>query len=120
MVDIHSAVSSVLTNKRRIGALKKRGVVTIADAIGYYPFRATKRVSVRKIDDIKIGENVAFSATVLDTRVTPMSARNGHRVEVRVGDGSRLEARLVYFTYKKYYVSYITNRLNEGAQIAVQ
>lgn len=120
MVDIHSAVSSVLTNKRRIGALKKLGVVTIADAIGYYPFRATKRVSVRKIDDIKIGENVAFSATVLDTRVTPMSARNGRRVEVRVGDGSRLEARLVYFTYKKYYVSYITNRLNEGAQIAVQ
>ena len=34
MVDIHSAVSSVLTNKRRIGALKKLGVVTIADAIG--------------------------------------------------------------------------------------
>ncbi|TCD54678.1 ATP-dependent DNA helicase RecG [Alloscardovia theropitheci] len=120
MVDIHSAISSVLTNKRRIGALKKLGVITIADAIGYYPFRATNRVPVKSIDDIKIGENVAFSATVMDTRVTPMSARNGYRVEVRVSDGSRVDARLVYFTYKKYYVSYITNRLYAGAQLAVQ
>ncbi len=119
-VDLHAATSSVLTNKRRIGALKKLGVTTIVDALSYYPFRVTDRVAVRRIEDIKIGEPVAFSGIILDTQVTPMSSRSGYRIEVRVSDESRVDARLIYFSHKKYFVSYITNRLRKDAQIAVQ
>ncbi|MFD0704397.1 ATP-dependent DNA helicase RecG [Alloscardovia venturai] len=120
MVSLESAVSSVLTNKRRISALKKLGITSLGDALTYYPFRMTERVSVLTIDDIKVGVASVIAGVVSGVRVSSMAARRGYRIEVTLRDDSRAVARLVYFTYKKYYVSYLTNRLHEGIRVAVQ
>ena len=34
-------ISSFETNRRRVGALKSLGVVSVGDALTYYPFRVT-------------------------------------------------------------------------------
>lgn len=36
-------ISSFETNRRRVGALKSLGVVSVGDALTYYPFRVTDR-----------------------------------------------------------------------------
>lgn len=121
MVDVHSAISSVLTNKRRISAFKKLGVTTINDALTYFPFRATDRVPLTTIDDVKVGVKAVISGEVAGLRVTPFAGRSGYRIEITVrDDSSHTLAHLVYFTHKKYYVSYITSRLHEGVQLAVE
>ena len=35
-------ISSFETNRRRVGALKSLGVVSVGDALTYYPFRVTE------------------------------------------------------------------------------
>ena len=37
-------ISSFETNRRRVGALKSLGVVSVGDALTYYPFRVTEPV----------------------------------------------------------------------------
>ena len=40
-------ISSFETNRRRVGALKSLGVVSVGDALTYYPFRVTEPVPAR-------------------------------------------------------------------------
>ena len=48
-VTVGTPVSSVMTNKRRVGALKSLGVLTVGDALTYYPFRVTDPVPLSSI-----------------------------------------------------------------------
>ena len=68
-------MSSIMTNKRRVGALKSLGVVTVGDALTYYPFRVTDPVPARSLHEAKIGEKMAFAAHVLETRVSHGTSR---------------------------------------------
>ncbi|RBP97950.1 ATP-dependent DNA helicase RecG [Bifidobacterium aemilianum] len=124
---LNTPISSLLTNKRRIGALKSLGMVTIGDALTYYPFRVTEPLPLRAIREAKLGQSMAFAARVVNQRVLPMHGRRGFRLEVLVGDddfaASRQVApsvaRLVFFSYKKPFIDWTAGRLHTGAEVVI-
>ena len=119
-------ISSFETNRRRVGALTSLGVVSVGDALTYYPFRVTDPVPARALREAKIGENMAFAAHVRGVRVFPM-ARRGFRLIADVDDGDFARSRhmdasmasLVFFSYRKSYVDWIQRKLHEGALLVV-
>ena len=121
MVDIHAALSTLISNKRRVGALKKLGVITCEDLLTYYPFRVSAPVAARTMDQIAVGQPAVCGGVIDRVHVSSM-ARGGSRIVVEVRDsepGARASVQLVYFTHKKYYVDYLLSRLREGQRIAV-
>ena len=143
-VTLQTAMSSIMTNKRRAGALKSLGVETLEDALLYFPFRVTPAVEVKPISEIHAGQKAAFPAFIERVAVFPMS-RGGSRVVVSVIDDAQTwergtaaasnpalplegfagmairpaHASLVFFSYKKHYVDWLCSRLREGRQIVV-
>lgn len=126
-VTVGTPVSSVMTNKRRVGALKSLGVLTVGDALTYYPFRVTDPVPLRAIREARIGEPMAFAAEVRAVRVASSGARGNGRLEVVVDDSafaaSRRQpgaiARLVFFSHKKQYLDWMSGRLRQGTCVVV-
>lgn len=126
-VTVGTPVSSVMTNKRRVGALKSLGVLTVGDALTYYPFRVTDPVPLRAIREARIGEPMAFTAEVRAVRVASSGARGNGRLEVVVDDSafaaSRRQpgaiARLVFFSHKKQYLDWMSGRLRQGTCVVV-
>lgn len=125
-VTVGTPIASVMTNKRRVGALKSLGVLTVGDALTYYPFRVTDPVPLRAIREARIGEPMAFAAEVRAVRVTSGARGNG-RLEVVVDDSafaaSRRQpgaiARLVFFSHKKQYLDWMSGRLRQGTCVVV-
>ncbi|MFT8531383.1 ATP-dependent DNA helicase RecG [Bifidobacterium aquikefiri] len=121
MVMLDSAVSAVLSNKRRVNALKALGVMTLQDALTYYPFRVTDPVPIRHLRDAKVDQSMACGAQVRAIRIMPMAQRRGHRLEVIVEDNEDSStASLVFFSYKKYFVDWMSTRLKVGSTIVLQ
>ena len=126
-VTVGTPVSSVMTNKRRVGAPKSLGVLTVGDALTYYPFRVTDPVPLRAIREARIGEPMAFAAEVRAVRVSSSGARGNGRLEVVVDDSafaaSRRQpgamARLVFFSHKKQYLDWMSGRLRQGTCVVV-
>ena len=126
-VTVGTPISSVMTNKRRVGALKSLGVLTVGDALTYYPFRVTDPVPLRSIREARIGEPMAFTAEVRAVRVASSGARGNGRLEVVVDDSafaaSRRQpgamARLVFFSHKKQYLDWMSGRLRQGTCVVV-
>jgi len=126
-ITLNTTMSSIMTNKRRVGALKSLGVVTVGDALTYYPFRVADPVPLRALREARIGERMAFSASVRGMRVVPMNVRRGYRLEAVVDDGdfavsrhvAGAAARLVFFSYKKQYVDWLSMRLRSGAIVVI-
>lgn len=126
-VTVGTPVSSVMTNKRRVGALKSLGVLTVGDALTYYPFRVTDPVPLRSIREAGIGEPMAFAAEVRAVRVSSSGARGNGRLEVVVDDSafaaSRRQpgaiVRLVFFSHKKQYLDWMSGRLRQGTCVVV-
>lgn len=126
-VTLGTPISSVMTNKRRVGALKSLGVLTLGDALTYYPFRVTDPVPLRSIREARIGEPMAFAAEVRAVRVASSGARGNGRLEVVVDDSafaaSRRQpgamARLVFFSHKKQYLDWMSGRLRQGTCVVV-
>ncbi len=125
-VTLGTPISSVMTNKRRVGALKSLGVLTVGDALTYYPFRVTDPVPLRSIREARIGEPTAFAAEVRAVRVTSGARGNG-RLEVVVDDSAFAAshrqpgavARLVFFSRKKQYLDWMSGRLRQGTYVVV-
>lgn len=123
---LETPISSVESNRRRVGALKSLGVVSVGDALTYYPFRVTDPVPARSLHEAKIGEKMAFAAHVLETRVFPM-ARRGFRLIATVTDDDfaarrntpKSLASLVFFSYRKSYVDWVQRKLHAGALLVV-
>ena len=123
---LETPISSVESNRRRSNALKSLGVVSVGDALTYYPFRVTDPVPAKALREAKIGEKMAFAAHVRDVRVFPM-ARRGFRLIADVDDGDFAQNRrqsvsmasLVFFSYRKSYVDWIQRRLRPGALLVV-
>lgn len=125
-VTLGTPISSVMTNKRRVGALKSLGVLTVGDALTYYPFRVTDPVPLRSIREARIGEPMAFAAEVRAVRVTSGARGNG-RLEVVVDDSAFAAshrqpgavARLVFFSRKKQYLDWMSGRLRQETYVVV-
>ena len=123
---LETPISSIESNRRRVGALKSLGVVSVGDALTYYPFRVTDPVPAKALREAKIGEKMAFAAHVRDVRVFPM-ARRGFRLIADVDDGDFAQSRrqsasvasLVFFSYRKSYVDWIQRKLRPGALLVV-
>ena len=123
---LETPISSIESNRRRVGALKSLGVVSVGDALTYYTFRVTDPVPARSLHEAKIGEKMAFAAHVLETRVFPM-ARRGFRLIATVTDDDfaarrntpKSLASLVFFSYRKSYVDWVQRKLHAGALLVV-
>lgn len=124
---VDTPLAALLTNKRRVSALKALGVLTVADALTYYPFRVTDPVSVRALAEARFGEKMACAVDVRALRVTPMNARRGYRLEVLVDDAPTAASRamqprtaaLVFFSHRKSYVDWMASRLRAGLQLVI-
>ena len=124
---VDTPLAALLTNKRRVSALKALGVFTVADALTYYPFRVTDPVPVRALAEARFGEKMACAVDVRALRVTPMNARRGYRLEVLVDDAPTASARavaprtasLVFFSHRKSYVDWMASRLRAGLQLVI-
>lgn len=124
---VNTPLAALLTNKRRVSALKALGVLTVADALTYYPFRVTDPVPVRALAEVRFGEKMACAVDVRALRVTPMNARRGYRLEVLVDDAPTAASRamqprtaaLVFFSHRKSYVDWMASRLRAGLQLVI-
>ena len=122
-----TTLASLVTNKRRVSALKSLGIVTVGDALTYYPFRVTEPVLLRAIREAAPGQQMAFAAVIRDMRVVPMNARRGYRLEATVDDADFARsrrvpgstARLTFFSYRKSYVDWVSVRLRAGTSVVV-
>lgn len=122
-----TTLASLVTNKRRVSALKSLGIVTVGDALTYYPFRVTEPVPLRAIREAAPGQQMAFAAVIRDMRVVPMNARRGYRLEATADDADFARsrrvpgstARLTFFSYRKSYVDWVSMRLRAGTSVVV-
>lgn len=122
-----TTLASLVTNKRRVSALKSLGIVTVGDALTYYPFRVTEPVPLRAIREAAPGQQMAFAAVIRDMRVVPMNARRGYRLEATVDDADFARSRrvpgstvrLTFFSYRKSYVDWVSMRLRAGTSVVV-
>lgn len=126
-ITMDTTLASLVTNKRRVSALKSLGIVTVGDALTYYPFRVTEPVPLRAIREAAPGQQMAFAAVIRDMRVVPMNARRGCRLEATVDDADFARsrrvpgstARLTFFSYRKSYVDWVSMRLRAGTSVVV-
>lgn len=126
-ITMGTTLASLVTNKRRVSALKSLGIITVGDALTYYPFRVTEPVPLRAIREAAPGQQMAFAAVIRDMRVVPMNARRGYRLEATVDDADFARsrrvpgstARLTFFSYRKSYVDWVSMRLRAGTSVVV-
>lgn len=126
-ITMGTTLASLVTNKRRVSALKSLGIITVGDALTYYPFRVTEPVPLRAIREAAPGQQMAFAAVIRDMRVVPMNARRGYRLEATVDDADFARsrrvpgstARLTFFSYRKSYVDWVSVRLRAGTSVVV-
>lgn len=126
-ITMGTTLASLVTNKRRVSALKSLGIVTVGDALTYYPFRVTEPVPLRAVREAAPGQQMAFAAVIRDMRVVPMNARRGYRLEATVDDADFARsrrvpgstARLTFFSYRKSYVDWVSVRLRAGTSVVV-
>lgn len=126
-ITMDTTLASLVTNKRRVSALKSLGIVTVGDALTYYPFRVTEPVPLRAIREAAPGQQMAFAAVIRDMRVVPMNARRGYRLEATVDDADFARSRrvpgstvrLTFFSYRKSYVDWVSVRLRAGTSVVV-
>ena len=82
---LETPISSIESNRRRVGALKSLGVVSVGDVLTYYPFRVTDPVPAHALHEAKIGgENGICRARARNARFPNgpswlPSDRNSHR-----------------------------------------
>ncbi|WEV58783.1 helicase-related protein [Bifidobacterium sp. ESL0728] len=126
-VTLTTPISALIANKRRVSALKGLGMVSVGDALTYYPFRVTEPVPLRAIREAKVGMPMAFAAVVRFARVIPMGGRRGYRLEAVVDDAAfaasrqvtGANCRLVFFSHKKQYMDWMSGRLHSGADVVL-
>lgn len=117
-ITLNTAISSIVSNKRRVSALKSLGVVTVKDALTYYPFRVTNPLKRAHLSQILPGQEVAFCAIIQSINLVQMNARRGYRLDVNVAqDASR--AQIVYFSKSKQYAQWVSSRMSVGQTVVV-
>lgn len=115
----HAALSSIISNKRRVSALKSLGIITIEDALTYYPFRVTNPLKIARLRDVQIGEEIAFYAQIQSINLVPMNARRGFRLEVNVLQDQQSAAQLIYFSKNRVYANWLSSRMRVGENVVI-
>lgn len=116
---MHTSLCAIISNKRRVSALKSLGIVTVKDALTYYPFRVTSPLRIANLKDVKIGEEVAFYAQVQSINVVPMNARRGFRIEINVLQDMQVVAQLIYFSKNRQYAQWLSTKMHVGEMVVV-
>lgn len=116
---MHTSLSTIISNKRRVSALKSLGIVTVEDALTYYPFRVTSPLRIANLKDVKIGEEVAFYAQVQSINVVPMNARRGFRIEINVLQDMQAVAQLIYFSKNRQYAQWLSAKMHVDEMVVV-
>lgn len=116
---MHTSLSAIISNKRRVSALKSLGIVTVEDALTYYPFRVTNPLRIANLKDVKIGEEVAFYAQIQSINVVPMNARRGFRIEINVLQDMQAVAQLIYFSKNRQYAQWLSAKMHVGEMVVV-
>ena len=116
---MHTSLSTIISNKRRVSALKSLGIVTVEDALTYYPFRVTSPLRIANLKDVKIGEEVAFYAQVQSINVVHMNARRGFRIEINVLQDMQAVAQLIYFSKNRQYAQWLSAKMHVGEMVVV-
>lgn len=123
MFTLDSLVSTVISNARRVSTLKRFGIVTLEDALTYYPFRVTDPVPQGSLRGAKVGEPLAFRARIQSVQAIPMHGRAGSRVEITVDDSEFAQyggvAQLTFFSHKRQYVAWMISRFSRGDELVV-
>uniref|UniRef100_UPI002607C0B2 DEAD/DEAH box helicase n=1 Tax=uncultured Bifidobacterium sp. TaxID=165187 RepID=UPI002607C0B2 len=133
-ISLDTRVSSVISNKRRVSALRSLGIVTAGDALTYYPFRVEDPAPIRTLASVLPGRDAAVVVRVVDSRVVPLSSRQGWRLEATVVDSSDDDgpsvdvsailggptATVVFFSRKRPYIAWMERRLQKGATVVVR
>lgn len=117
-ITLNTAISSIVSNKIRASALKSLGVITVKDALTYYPFRVTNPLKRAHLSQILPGQEVAFSATIQSINIVQMAARRGYRLEVNVAQDAA-QAQIVYFSKNRQYVQWVSGRIAVGQTVVV-
>ncbi|RFD76905.1 ATP-dependent DNA helicase RecG [Gardnerella vaginalis] len=117
-ITLNTAISSIVSNKRRASALKSLGVITVKDALTYYPFRVTNPLKSTHLSQIIPGQEVAFSAIIQSINIVQMAARRGYRLEVNVAQDAA-QAQIVYFSKNRQYVQWVGGRIAVGQTVVV-
>lgn len=117
-ITLNTAISSIVSNKRRASALKSLGVITVKDALTYYPFRVTNPLKRAHLSQILPGQEVAFSAIIQSINIVQMAARRGYRLEVNVAQDAA-QAQIVYFSKNRQYVQWVSGRIAVGQTVVV-
>ncbi|PJM78568.1 ATP-dependent DNA helicase RecG [Bifidobacterium scaligerum] len=123
-ITLSTALASLITNKRRVSALKSLGVTTVGEALTYYPFRVTDPVRLSTIREAQLGQPMAFMATVRDVRVVPGRML---RAIATVDDADFARARnmpggtaqLIFFGGRKNYIDWVSMRLKSSPTLVV-
>lgn len=117
-ITLDTAISSIVSNKRRVSSLKSLGVITVKDALTYYPFRVTNPLKRAHLSQILPGQEVAFSAIIQSINIVQMAARRGYRLEVNVAQDAA-QAQIVYFSKNRQYVQWVSGRIAVGQTVVV-
>lgn len=117
-VTLNTPISSLVGNKRRVSALKSLGVITVKDALTYYPFRVTNPLKRTHLSQILPGQEVAFCAVIQSINLVQMAARRGFRLDINVAqDAAR--AQIVYFSKNRQYAQWVSSRMSVGQTVVV-
>ncbi|NMM99161.1 ATP-dependent DNA helicase RecG [Bifidobacterium olomucense] len=123
-ITLSTALASLITNKRRVSALKSLGVTTVGEALTYYPFRVTDPVRLSAIREAQLGQQMAFVATVRDVRVVPGRMLRAIAT-VDDADFARTRnmpsgtAQLTFFGGRKNYIDWVSMRLKSSPTLVV-
>jgi ATP-dependent DNA helicase RecG len=98
----------------RAAMLEAKGLLTVEDLIGYFPFRYEDRSNMKTIAQLAPGEMATVIAEVRSAKLSGFRRRNLGMFEARFTDSSR-----ALLTGKWFHGGYLANVLAEGMRVAL-
>ena len=98
----------------RAAMLEAKGLVTVEDLLGYFPFRYEDRSNVKTIAQLAPGEMATVIADVRSAKVSGFKRRSLGLFEARFTDASR-----AILVGKWFHGGYLANVLAEGIKLAL-
>ena len=98
----------------RAAMLEAKGLVTIEDLLGYFPFRYEDRSNMKTIAQLAPGEMATVIVDVLSAKLSGFKRRNLGLFEARFSDASR-----AVLVGKWFHGGYLAKVLAEGMRLAL-
>src|SRR6185503_10330308 len=98
----------------RAALLETKGLFTVEDLLGYFPFRYEDRSNMKTIAQLAPGEMATVIAEVRSATLSGFRRRNLGMFEARFTDSSR-----AMLAGKWFHGSYLANVLAEGIRVAL-